>query len=70
VVAVSLKKKYDRVMQAARQWVEYQEYTRDDSEAYKNIGNAEWEEFWVHYEAVAGTTVDSQNKGNFFTCSC
>jgi hypothetical protein len=58
---------YNRLMNAADQWVEYEEYTYDNSESYKDHWD-KFPEFWTHYEVVRGKAPKS--KESFFTCSC
>ena len=68
--AAANDKTYAQMMRAGSLWVEDEEYTYDNSEAYKDgpyyeqIG-----EFWKHYEIVTGTKV-KDHKATFFTCSC
>jgi hypothetical protein len=57
-----------RLMEAAREFVEYGEYTYDNSEAYKDFWH-EFPEFWKHYEIVTGKPVDDKEAAPF-TCSC
>ena len=59
---------YSRLMEAARRWVDYEDYTYDNSEVYKDVPDHKWNEFWDHYESVTKSKV--KNKDSFFTCSC
>lgn len=65
--AERLDQTYTRLMSAAARWNESGDYTRDDSETYKDYWD-EFPEFWKHYEIVTGEAVES--KEAFFTCSC
>ena len=67
--ALASDKTYNAMMRAAKLWQESEDYTYDNTEAYKEGSYYEkLEEFWHHYEIVTGTRVDSKN--SFFTCSC
>ncbi len=60
---------YSRLMTAADSWVDYEEYTYDNSEQYKS----HWEkfpEFWEHYKVVTGKEPKDSGDIHFFTCSC
>jgi hypothetical protein len=65
--AARLDQTRNRLMSAAESYREYGDYTRDDSEAYKEHWD-EFETFWTHYEIVKGVKVE--DKSSFFTCSC
>lgn len=58
---------YSRLLNAAKEHIEFDEYL---------VGGGEMEgvitpdEFWDHYEAVTGTRVPHEKRGNFFSCSC
>ncbi|WP_254218431.1 hypothetical protein [Burkholderia multivorans] len=60
---------YSRLMNAAENWLQYDDYTRDDSEAYKAYWD-EFPEFWKHFEIVTGKAVAEEKRESFFTCSC
>jgi hypothetical protein len=67
--AARIDQTYSRLMNAAESWVEYEDYTYDNTEAYK----AHWDqfpEFWKHYQIVTGKTVEDGKQEAFFTCSC
>jgi len=66
--AAEIEQTYNRLMAAAEQWVNYQDYTYDNSESYKEHWD-KFPEFWKHYEIVTGKTVTVE-KESFFTCSC
>lgn len=60
-----------RIMNAADTWVEYEEYTYDNSESYKEATNEDWSRFWAAWSVVTGRKVPKRQYGNnFFTCSC
>lgn len=65
--AEDIDQTYNRLMEAADQWVESGDYTYDNSERYKDHYD-KFEEFWEHYEVVRGRAPGS--KESFFTCSC
>jgi hypothetical protein len=67
--AVKLDQTYNRLMEAARLWVDCEELTYDNSETYKHVPSKDWSEFWKHYQVVTGTKVKDPN-ARFFTCSC
>lgn len=67
--AAELDQTYNRLMEAARQWLDAQDYTYDNSETYKRVDNKKWPIFWEHYEKVTGTKV-ADHTATFFTCSC
>jgi hypothetical protein len=52
---------------AAVLWLEEEEYTYDNSEAYKDHYD-DFQEFWKHYEVVTGKAPKTAEP--FFTCSC
>lgn len=58
---------YNRIMEAAKEWVEYGEWFCDGG---RFEGCTVPDIFWTHYERVTGTKVDADKKENFFTCSC
>jgi len=60
----------NRLMDAAQTYLEYDDYTRDDSESYKGQGAEMWREFWRHYAVVTGKPVEDGKDDSFFTCSC
>jgi hypothetical protein len=65
--AEQIDQTYNRLMNAADNWVHYEEYTYDNSESYKDHWD-KFPEFWKHYEVVRGKAPKS--KESFFTCSC
>jgi hypothetical protein len=67
--AAELDQTYNRLMSAAALWVEDQDYTYDNTEAYKDVDYAKWPTFWHHYEIVTGTKV-KDHTATFFACSC
>jgi len=56
-----------KLMDAADNWVENEDYTYDNSESYKGFWD-EFPEFWKHYEIVTGKK--PKEPQSFFTCSC
>lgn len=62
---------YGRLMDAADQHVysDGDEYTMDNTERYKNVAEATWDEFWRHYTVVTGRTPPKVAWAPF-TCSC
>ncbi len=67
--AAKLDQTPNRLMSAAAEWLEYEEYTRDDSESYKGHWD-EFPEFWEHYAVVTGKDIPKDKRRSFFTCSC
>jgi hypothetical protein len=67
--AARIDQTYGRLMSAAESWIECQDYTYDNTEAYKDHWD-QFPEFWKHYEIVTGKTVDEDKRESFFTCSC
>lgn len=65
--------KYDILMDGAKTY-----YTTKDSAwggeylCFGGLLEGEYvpDEFWEHYEAVTGETVEESKRGSFFTCSC
>ncbi len=60
----------NRLMEAAQTYLEYDDYTYDNSESYKGQGAEAWREFWKHYAIVTGKPVKDDMADSFFTCSC
>lgn len=65
--------KYDVLMEGAATWVESRK--KDLWGEYLCFGGlleGEYvpDEFWPHYEAVTGESVEENHRGSFFTCSC
>lgn len=68
--AAKIDQTYNRVMEAAELYLDHQDYTYDNSEAYKD-SYSQFGEFWKHYEVVTGKKVPDEIKEDcFFTCSC
>jgi hypothetical protein len=79
--AAELNQTYSRLMDAAAHWQDGEadiaakrtswndNYTYDNTEAYKDVDDAKWPIFWKHYEIVTGTKV-RDHEATFFTCSC
>lgn len=66
--AERIQQDYGDLMGAADRYAEHGDYTYDSSESYKNHWD-DFEEFWKHYEVVAGKK--GPEKGDtFFTCPC
>lgn len=65
--AARIEQTYNSLMRDAARYLEYGEYTRDDSESYKDFWE-DFEEFWEHYQVVTGKKVE--DKGSFYTCGC
>ncbi len=63
-----LDQTYNKIMMAAAGYLEDGDYTRDDTESYKNYYD-QWPEFWKHYEIVTGLTATNHEVCPF-TCSC
>ena len=57
----------NRLIQYAKDWVEYDEYA-----VAGGLFEGEWipDEFWRHFEAVTGTDVPTSKKQNFLSCLC
>lgn len=66
--AAHIDQTYNRLMKAADDWVEDDEYTYDNTEAYKSC-TKEWSTFWSDYTLLTGRKPASPND-EFFTCSC
>lgn len=58
---------YDRIIEAAKNYLENGDYLRGGDELE---GEYVPDEFWDHYQAATGTVVLRKEQGNFFTCSC
>jgi hypothetical protein len=54
----------EELMNAAKRWVDHEEMFRDARVDFGEIP----EEFWEHYQAVAGRDVPKENRGSFFAC--
>ncbi len=67
--AAELDQTYDRLLDAAHRWLDYEDYTYDNSETYKGVDYAKWPIFWKHFETVTGREVKDHG-ATFFTCSC
>lgn len=67
--AAKIDQTYSRLMNAAESWIEYEDYTYDNTEAYKSHWD-QFPEFWTHYEVVTGKKIEDGKKESFFTCSC
>lgn len=68
--AESINQTYSNLMEAADDWDKHREYTHaGENEDYKNAGDGEWREFWMHWQQVTGR-VPTDAEGYFFTCSC
>lgn len=65
--AAEIDQTYHRLMRAADDWFYHNEYTYDNTEAYKDHWD-KFPEFWDHYKIVTGR--EPQEKDSFFTCSC
>lgn len=59
----------NRLMGAAEDWLNNDDYTCDNSETYKDHWD-KFPEFWDHYEVVTGKRVERSKRKSFFTCSC
>lgn len=70
--AYFLDQTYSRLMQAAWNWVSSGDYTRDDTESYKEATQKQWKKFWDNWELVTGQKARNgkYDRGSFFTCSC
>lgn len=67
--AAKIDMTYNRLMRAAENYADYDEWTRDDTEAYKNADAGEWDTFWEHYAVVTGKAAPKDAWAPF-TCSC
>ncbi len=68
--AAKLGKTFNELMDAARLWIDDNEYSSDPSERYKDYYR-EFGTFWHHYELVTQQPLpDHVDRENFFTCSC
>lgn len=65
--AAEIDQTYHRLMRAADDWFYHNEYTYDNTEAYKDHWD-KFPEFWDHYKIVTGR--EPTEKDSFFTCSC
>lgn len=57
----------DRMIEAARNWVEHGEWFIQGG-TFEGVRTPE--EFWEHYERITGTVVSTDDRDNFFSCSC
>lgn len=70
-IAVTLGIRYDELLEAAEEWLQYGEYTvQYDSEAWRNEFPSYQSEFWSLYEIVTGRNVPNEKRESFFSCSC
>lgn len=67
--AARLDQTPNRLMSAATEWLEYSDYTYENTETYKDHWG-EFPEFWKHFSIVTGKDVDGRDGDYFFTCSC
>lgn len=58
---------YNRLMEAAREYLRYGEHVVEGGRYEGFYLN---QEFWDHYEVVTGETVNESDRGSFFSCSC
>lgn len=65
--AADLDQTPNRLMEAAELWIEQDDWTYDNTEAYKAHYDR-FPEFWKHYEIVTGRA--PKEKACPFTCSC
>jgi hypothetical protein len=65
--AEQLKMSYEELMEAAERWIFEENYTYDNSEAYKDHFKA-FPTFWMHFKVLTGRSPHSEV--SFFTCSC
>lgn len=69
--ASEIGQSYELLMAGASKYLNFGDYTYDNSERYKNIPYTKWKEFWSHYEIINETKIPKHTKeDNFFTCSC
>jgi len=66
--AAKIDQTYNRLMDSAYQWVDHGDFTHDNTQAYYNVTQEEWAEFWKHFELVTNQKV--KDKSSFFTCAC
>lgn len=61
---------YWRLMESAKNWLEYEDRLLggDEVEYAQRVFDAET--FWRHYETVTGTQVKDDQRHGFFSCSC
>jgi hypothetical protein len=71
--ADSVSLHYDVLMEGAERWVS----THDNIWGGEYLcfgglleGESVPDEFWVHYDAVTGSTTPEAKRGSFFTCAC
>lgn len=58
---------YDRLMQGAKDFLEYDEYLCEGGR-WEGVGVPD--EFWEHYQTVTGEIIAPEKRGSFFTCTC
>lgn len=58
---------YDRLLDAAREWIHEGDRLTGGSEME---GESTPEDFWRHYQNVTGEVVPEEKIGNFFSCAC
>ncbi len=57
----------DEMVEAANEYLDYGQYL---SEGSRFEGVYTPDEFWPHFEVLTGRRVPSDDRGNFFSCSC
>ena len=65
--ADSIPVKYEDLLMHAHEWVESGEYWCEGGRFEGEFLN---QDFWDHYENVAGVDVETNKRGSFFTCAC
>lgn len=61
---------YWRVMDAAKDWLEHEDYLHGGGDMEYARGAFDADTFWRHYETVTGVTVREDQRQGFFSCSC
>lgn len=68
--AMDLDLSYYRLMDAAEDWLDNENYTTDNRETYKEYYD-KFPEFWEHYKVITGRAPEKEDdRHSFFTCSC
>ena len=62
---------YDCLMEAADAYIQYDNFTFDNTERYKSVNRSLWPLFWLHYRVITGQEVPKGKEEDVpFTCSC
>lgn len=60
-----------RLMLAALEWVEYNDYSHmGTNEDYRGVTGEQWDRFWKCFEELTGVDASKRDGDDFFSCSC